>query len=892
MRSLNRYLARFCALFTRQRDERRLAEELEQHLAMAIEDNLRAGLSNAEANREAKLAFGSVQATVEAYRDQRTLRWLESLASDAVSGWRQLKKHRTASAAAVLSLALATGASIAAFRVMDALFWRPLPVANPHQLYSLARVGIGYDGKPTEMDAWSYPSFQRLRGVVQGQAELLAVSFSGRMDITYHSDQEMEKASVQYVSGSLFRSFGLNPALGRLLTEDDDRKPGSHPYAVLSNEYWARRLGSDPQVVGRTFRYGERLFEIVGVAPGRFTGTEPGLPIDIFLPAMMHPGVGRDDAVWLRPLARIPSDAALERLRQKLESASRGFEQERMDRAIGSSKKGIDWLTKMALLMRPAASGASPLQRNYRQSLLILALLVILIFLITCVNLTNLMTARAASRAREMALRVSIGAGRWRLIQMALVESTILACVGVSTGTMFSAWAAPAVVSHINLADNPVRLAMPADMRVLMFGVLLTFGVVLSLGLIPALRAAGVDPIIALKGGENPQSRRRGMNALIAVQVAFCFLVLFLAGVFASTFERLSNRPLGFSVERILNLETIAQREQPPVFWQQVADRLRATTGVESVSLASWALLGGVSSNGYISIKGQPANPNPAYFHGIAPEWLKVMKIPLVDGRDFRPGDSSPGSAIVNETFAREFFNGENPIGRSFARSERSTYQIVGLVKDVPYRSLREPILPVAYVPFQTADASGAPRPIRFGRFIVRTTVGDPLPLAAVLRREIAQARPDFRVSNIVTQKELVLAQTVRERLLAMLAIFFAAVAALLAGIGLYGVLDYSVFQRRREIGIRLAIGAQGAEIARLVTKEILVMVFIGAAVGLGLGLASGRYIESLLYQVKVTDFNILAIPSLTILCLALLAALAPVLRAVRIDPVAILRSE
>jgi ABC-type antimicrobial peptide transport system permease subunit len=245
-----------------------------------------------------------------------------------------------------------------------------------------------------------------------------------------------------------------------------------------------------------------------------------------------------------------------------------------------------------------------------------------------------------------------------------------------------------------------------------------------------------------------------------------------------------------------------------------------------------------MSSNSYISIKGEPANPNPAYFHSISPEWLNVMKITLIDGRDFRPGDSSPGSAIVNETFAREYFNAKNPIGRSFAVNERTTYQIVGLVKDSPYRSLREPILPVAYLPFQIIDASGVPKPIRFGRFVVRTIANDPLTLAAALRREIVQARPDFRVSNIFTQEELVLAQTIRERLLAMLAIFFAAVAALLAGIGLYGVLDYSVLQRRREIGIRLAIGAQGAQIARLVTREIVAMVVIGAVAGLGLGIA------------------------------------------------------
>jgi len=274
------------------------------------------------------------------------------------------------------------------------------------------------------------------------------------------------------------------------------------------------------------------------------------------------------------------------------------------------------------------------------------------------------------------------------------------------------------------------------------------------------------------------------------------------------------------------------------------------------------------------------------------------MKIRLIDGMDFRPNDTftmNGGSsvAIVNETFAKQYFGGENPVGKWFERTyRRNHYQVVGLVRDVPYRNLREPILPVAFVPFRGADANGVLQPANNGTFVVRTSGANPLALAQFLRREVERARPGFRVSNVGTQEELNRAQTIRERLLAMLALFFAAVALALAGVGLYGVLDYSVLQRRREIGIRMAIGAQAADIARRVTAEVFAMVLAGAVVGVGLGLGSVRFVETLLYGVKATDLTMLALPSLIILGAALLAALVPVLRAVRIDPVAMLRAE
>jgi predicted permease len=853
---------------------REIDEEIQGHIEEAIEQ----GRDPAEARK----AFGPALRTREECRDFRLLAFLDSLRADTVFGWRQLMKRKVTSAAAVLSLALAIGACTAAFRLIDAILLRPLPVAAPERLYTVARQGVDVDGQVRTADMWAYPDFRLMRAAVKSQAELIAVSYAQPMDVTYQSDAEMEKACVQYVSGWMFDSFGLRPALGRLFTENDDLKPRAHPYAVLSYDYWTRRFARDPKAVGRTFRLDDGLFEIAGVGPEPFTGTEPGTVTDIFLPTMMHPAVVHDDWTWHRTLARIKPGVALEPVRARLQATSRAFEEERAKGFKGMSRESIERFLDLKTVLEPAAAGASGLRDDYRMALAAMGVLVALVLLIACANVANLIAAQAAARAREMALRVSIGAGRARLVQLVLVESAWLALLSAALGAWLAWWSAPFVVSRINPPDNPVRLNLPADWRVLAFAVALTLAVTLLFGLAPALRASKVNPANALRGGaSSPHARRRLMHALIAVQVAFCFLVLFVAGLFAATFARLSHRPMGFSADRILTLDARAPQPQSNVFWDQAADRLRAAPGVETLALADWPLLTGMSWNGFVSVNGAPPGPILADFMKVSPGWFDTMKIALLAGRDFRPTDATPGAAIVNETFARQFFHGENPIGKSIAKNEL-LFQVVGVAHDSPYRSVREPVTPVVYVPFLS------PQPRQSATFVVRTAASNPLAMASILRREVTRAR----VGNLRTQRELVQAQTVRERLLAMLALFFAAVALVLAGIGLYGVLDYSVLQRRREIGIRMAIGAQAGDIARRVIADVFRMVLAGALVGLVLGMLSVRYIATLLYQVKPTDPAMLAIPSAIVLAAALVAALPAVFHAVRIDPVAMLRAD
>jgi putative ABC transport system permease protein len=809
--------------------------------------------------------------------------WIDSLPADAVLGWRRLRKSKVTSAAAVLSLALALGSCVAAFRLIDALLLRPLPVSHPERLYSLARNGFVNLGKSSTYDGWEYGQFTRMRDAVKNQAVLIAISFAERVDLTYGADEDTEKGHVQYVSGSMFDSFGLRPAAGRLLTEDDDVKPGAHPVAVLSHDYWSRRFGQDPSVVGHTFRIADRIYEIVGVANAGFSGTEPGTVIDIFMPAMMHWGIGHEWSVF-RAFAHLQPGVEAGPVRDRLSASIRALNEER---AGGRKPKDRAELLAQTLTMEQAAAGASGLQKNYRLSLGALGVLVALVLLIACANVANLMTAQAAARTREMAMRVSIGASRWRLVQLVLTESAWIAFLAALGGALFAWWAGPFVVRMISTPFNPARLFLPADWRVLGFAVILTFLVTFLFGLAPALRASSVKPAAALKGGEDPHSRRRWMRVLIATQVAFCFLVLFVAGLFVATFERLSHEATGISSERILTLYTVSRQDQPPAYWNQVAEHLREVRGVEKVALAEWPILDawGFRSSS-ISVDGGPAQEG-GWFLYISPGLLDVMKVPLLDGRDFRESDT--GVAIVNSAFARQYFKGENPVGKWFQGSPTNAppqrFQIIGLARDARYRYLREAFLPVAYVPFRR---QGRDR----GAFIVRTVSDNPLAMASILRQEIPRARPEFRVSDIRTQQELIESQTVRERLLAMLALFFAAVALLLAGVGLYGVLNYTVLQRRREIGIRLAIGAPSGVIARLVTLDIFAMVVAGAVCGLALGMASVRFIETLFYQVKATDPEVLLWPAFTVFVAAFLASAPAVIHAVRIDPVETLRSE
>ncbi|MBI2686171.1 MAG: ABC transporter permease [Acidobacteria bacterium] len=884
-------------LFRKQKLQREIDEEFEDHIERAVD----AGRSRDEAER----ALGRALQYREASTDIKLAVWLDSLKSDTVFGIRQLKRRPTATLAAVISLALAIGAVTAAFRLIDAVLLRPMPVADPASLYVVNfTVFDEVTGKGDEADSFSYPQFRELRDAVKDKADLMVISYTSNGDLTYSTDNEMEKAYHQYVSGNHFSVFGLHPAAGRLFTGADDQKPGAHPVAVISYDYWTRRFGRSATAIGQTFRSGTVIYEIVGVAPEGYTGTETGTMTDCFIPAMQNAeAINNPNWSWMRIWARSRPGVPMEQIQQPLQASFKAHRLERI-KLWGNdvSKAQTDRYVNSTLLLSSAASGASGTQKSYRRPLLILAAVVLLVLLIACANVANLLTAQAASREREMALRVSIGAGRGRLLQLMLLECLLLAVSATALGALFAWWSAPFVVGMINPPDNPVRLNMPADWRVLAFSAVLAFAVTVLFGLAPAIRASGVKPATALKGGEDPHARRRLMNSLIAAQVAFCFLVHFVAGLFVASFTRLSNQPTGFAVDRMLLLETGVSgpektAKRPLNTWAEIIDRVRAAPGVQSAALSGWGLMSGSAWSSSVRINGNRVDDISCYFLSVSPGWLDTMDIPRIDGRDFTPTDKAsivdeekvphPGVAIVNEAFARKYFNGENPVGKSFERGGRSNVPvrtaIIGYVRDARYRNMREKIRPTVYVPFGEDS---------YGALMVRTASPDPTAMGPALRRLVQEVNPEFRVSNVRTQAELVRNQTIRERLLATLSLFFALVALVLAAVGLYGVLNYSVLQRRREIGIRMALGAQPAQVARHISSDVFLMLILGSAIGLGAGLASERFIESLLFEVKGTDLGLLAAPMLTLFSAALLAAVPPIISATRTDPATALRNE
>jgi predicted permease len=822
---------------------------------------------------------------------------------------RQLSRHRTTTAAAILSLGLAIGATTAAFRLLDAVFWRSLPIDQPGRFFVLGWNTTTSRGEPDYRDDFDYPTFRRYTAAVGPRADVMVVGTASRQEIVI--DDEVERASRQYVSGNVFPTLGLRPAIGRLLDRSDDVEPRGRDVAVISYEFWSRRFGRDPSVVGRTFRWGRSTIEIVGVGPRGFTGTEPGRMTDFFAPATLNEqALNSPGWSWFRIWVRPRDGVSPEQVRQLLQVQVRRDREETI-KFLPTTSPGprITALLNEQILLASAGAGVSGLQRTFRRPMFILAALVSLVLLIACANVANLLIAQAVSRAREMSLRVAIGAGRWRLIQLVLVESAVLAVCASVFGAVFAWWAAGFVVSWLEFQE-PVQLVLDANWRVLGFGIALTVAVTMMFGLAPALRASSVRPLAALKGHDDSHRHRRVVRSLIGAQIAFCLFVVFIAGLFASTLINLSNRPLGFEADRLLLLEINLSStqspnsvsKQPAQVWAEVAEQIRTAPGVEAAAFAGWVPLSENRWRAPVFARGRVPDPdNSPYFLAVSPAYFDTMRIGRLAGRDFRIGDTPPtrdeqgpvaGVGIVNEAFARAYFDGRSPIGRQvlvrqYKRHPQDTevdapMDIVGLVRDSVYDNLREPMRPTVFVPNEAANHAA---------LVVRTT-GDPLTLSSTVRSWVTQIRSDFRVTNVGTQSAFVQRQMLRERLLATLSLFFAAVALLLAGIGLYGVLNYAVIQRRREIGIRMALGARASHVVRRVTAEMLGPVGLGSIVGLAGGLAFGRLVQSILFEVKATDLTSVVTPLLTLAVAAALAALPPVVRAVRIDPAQTLRSE
>jgi predicted permease len=890
---LRELINRLWGTLRRVRRDAELEEELRLHLEMAAAEARRRGQTVEEAARGARLRAGSLSAALDAVRDQRSLPSLDALASDLVFGWRQLNKHRTTSAAAILSLALAIGATSAAFRLADAVLLRPLPVADPDRLFAVATTFVDSDNRPDYSDDFDYPTYRGFAEAVGGHADLMVVGIAAQYPVTFWNSEAPEVVTRQYFSGNVFDVLGLRPAAGRLFTTSDDVIPGAHPIAVVSHDYWMHRFGGDPAVVGTTFRSGAQQFEIVGVAPPRFTGTEPGTTADLFVPAMMNAkAIDSPGWSWFRIWIRPRGENSPEQVRHLLQAKFQAGQRERAKHfSPDTPREQIAAFLREDVRLVAAGSGVSAVQKTFRRPLWILAALAGLVLLIACANVANLLTAQALARTREMALRASIGAGRWRLIQLVLVESGLLAIFAVLLGALFASWSAPLIVSLLAQVDRPVRVVLEADLRTFAFGVALTLAVTMLFGLAPALRASSVKPLVTLKGDEDPYGPRRLMHVLTGAQIALCVFLLLAAGLFTATFERLVHRPLGFAHKNLLMMHVESRTRHSPDVWMSVADELRRMPGVDSVALAGWAPLTGNRWRTSIRVPGGFTQTSPVHALDVSPGYFTTLRIDVLEGRDFRAGDlpprpdaaggPQPGVGIVNEAFARAYFDGQNPVGRRVTVSE-VPLDIVGLVRDAAYFSIRESMSPTVYLPI--SDKNGAAVMVR--------VAGEPAAAASSLRLAVSRARRDLQARAAVPLTAFVDQQMVRERLLAALSVFFAIVALALAGIGLYGVLNYSVIRARREIGIRMALGAQPVHVIGSLTLPMLGIVCVGALIGVAGGIAFSRIVQSLLFEVRVESPGMLTLPVLVLGAAAVLAAIPAALRAAATDPALTLKAD
>jgi predicted permease len=834
---------------------------------------------------------------------------------------RALRREPGTSAVAVLSLALGIGANTAIFSLVNAVLLKMLPVEAPQELY-LVTAGEGSSRRMS----WNYPDYLAFRGRTKGFSGLAAASGVGSIGLQAAEGGAAGPAELvrnQFVSGNFFPVLGARPALGRLFNPGDDRVLGGAPWAVLGYDYWNARFGADPGVIGRTIRLNGYPLTVVGVAPRGFKGIDPTATAAVFVPMVMHTEIQHVPAGvwntrhywWFRVVGRIPAGTNPKPIEAQLTSVFRAQEEE--ERKANPREGRVNRTQDVRLI--PAARGWSVAGNTFRTPLLVLLGVVGFVLLIACANVASVMLARGAARQHEVAIRLAVGAGRARLAAQFLTEGVVIAVLGGLAGVALSYAGIRLALGRFVPPD--VSLDVSPDATVLAFtaGVSLLTGILA--GLAPAVQATRPSLVAALKDdvpGRSGSSRVVLRRALVVAQVALSLLLLIGASLFVRSLVNLRQLDPGFRRERTVIAEVDpgrsgykGQRERE--FYERLRASVEALPGVRSVSLASITPLGGMRWNGDFSVEGRPLKPGDQKyvdFNSVGPRYFETVGIPLLLGREFRDEDNpavvpdppetlgggpggepeppGPRVAIVTEGFARKFLAGESPLGRRLALTEEyradRAYEVVGVVKEAHYFGLREPAEPMIYLPTWRGGLGSK-------QICIRTTA-EVAGLTAALRRAVTAIDAAIPLVGAKTIEERVDADIVQERLLATLAGFFGVLALALASVGLYGVIAYLVARRTREIGIRVAIGAPRAAVARLVVGDALVLVGIGAVVGLAAAIGLGRVVRSLLFGISPQDPVVMAASVAALALVATLAVLAPLARALGIHPSEALRYE
>ncbi|HLK64374.1 MAG TPA: ABC transporter permease [Bryobacteraceae bacterium] len=883
-------------LWDRANLEQQLSKELQFHLDERIASLVRSGLDGSEARRMALMELGGIEQTKEACRDERGTLWLESTFQDCRYALRTLRKTPVFTFAAILTLALGIGANTAIFQLLDAVRLRSLPVFEPQ---NLARVQIGNGrgfGVAHYPDNLSYPLFEQIRDHQQGFSGVFAWD-SGYGTERVGQGEQVRNVAVLRVSGDFFGAIGVPAAAGRLLGPQDDERGCPAPAVVLGYTFWQREFGGQRSAIGSRVVVNGLPLEIAGVSAEGFTGPEVGPGFDLALPlcslAVLHPGdqppFARRDYFWLNVMGRLRPGWTTARASAQLEAISPGM----MEATVPSGYKSVSRYLGFRIAAFPGATGVSRLREEYDDSLWLLLGLTGLVLLIACANLANLVLARAGARQREFAVRVALGAGRGRLIRQSLAESLVLAVSGTLAGLWLASAMSHGILSFLNAGSSAVQLDLGFDWRMLAFTAALTCATCVLLGLAPALRSSRTPPADVIKSGSRGVTENRSrfgfQRLLVVLQVSVSLVVLTTALLFTASFRRLVNLDPGFRASGLLMAEFDLPREA--AVHRQLLEEIRATPGVQSVAATSNFLLGGGSWSLGIRPGSAPAKAE-SKFTWVTPGYFTTLETPILAGRDFSVNDSETGPkvAIVNQNFARQFFPGSDVLGKTFRtvaepRYPEAEYQIVGVIRNTRYFSIHDPEPPMAY-----GVATQYP-PGPAGHHLYVRCAAPPATVKAAVTRRIASWRPGTP-TQIDELEQRISGSLRRERLLAALSGFFGALAALLAGIGLYALLAYYAVRRRNEIGIRVALGASRGQIVTLVLREAAMLVVAGLGAGLAGSLWVTKAAASLLFEVSAHDPWQFGSAALALAAAAALGSILPARRASRLDPLTALRDE
>jgi putative ABC transport system permease protein len=878
--TLFRMLAsRFFGLFRKRRLEKELDEELRSHVEMQVEENLKKGMSAGEARRAALRSFGGVEQAKEAYRDQRGLPFLETLFQDLRYGVRMLAKNPGFTAVTVLTLALGIGANTAMFSVVNAVLLRPLPYPQSDRLVTLWMTipELGYTGPGSTCD----PDFREWQSQNQTFDEMAAFQ-GGTMNLAGHGVPE--RLQVAEVSASLFPLLGARPALGRAMLAAD-QESGRSSVVLLSHQLWQRKFGADAGIIGKSIDLDGKARTVVGVMPPAFDFPNQA---QIWTPLVLTNDCSNavDQVV-----ARLKPGVSLVRARNDLDVISQRVAAQRHQSA------GSMWLVPLQDAM----------VSNIRGALLILLAAVGFVLLIACANIAGLLLARATARDREIAVRKALGASRWRITRQLLTESVLLAVLGGGLGLLLALWARetlvtllPQTVIHPGEISRTVPVTI--DSWVLGFTLLVSLGAGLIFGILPALQASRSAPNQALKESGSTFSQRSAIrNIFVVAELALTLTLVVSAGLLLKSLVRLLDVNPGFDAENLLTLslglpdEKYQSQEQMKTFHAAILERIEALPGVRASGTVSFGLpLTGSGLRGDFTIEGQPAPPSGVVANKfvVSPGYFAALGVSLIRGRVFseQDGDQAARVAVVSQGFARKFWPRGDALGHrimpGFSRSP--WYTIVGVVADVQQGNMQEPPPLEIYLPY---DQSPAPFLMNFMSVVVRVRSA-PLGMTNSVRGAVQSVDPEMPVYEVASMEQLVARSVSEPRFNALLVGCFAGAALLLACVGVYGTIAYTVAQRRHEFGIRIALGAEGFDVLMLVAKRGLKLALAGVGLGIVGALAMTRFLAGLLFAVKPTDPTTFVAVSILMIGVALLACYLPARRATRVDPMVALRYE